>query len=56
MSVGLGIDIGGTFTDVALIDADGILKVGKVLTTTKREEEGVLAALEQSETWGNRGW
>ncbi|MFH1007919.1 MAG: hydantoinase/oxoprolinase family protein, partial [Candidatus Latescibacterota bacterium] len=47
--VRLAVDIGGTFTDVTIVDADGTLHVGKVLTTPKREEEGVLAAVKQSE-------
>ena len=48
-SVRLGVDIGGTFTDVALVDSDGGLHIGKVLTTPKREEDGVSAAIRQSE-------
>ena len=47
--VRLGIDIGGTFTDVAAVDFNGVLRIGKVLTTTKREEEGVFTAIEDSE-------
>ena len=47
--VKLGIDIGGTFTDVAFLDASGVLHIGKVLTTPRREEQGVLRALEESE-------
>lgn len=47
--VRLGVDIGGTFTDVALFDADGVLHIGKVLTTPKHEEDGVLLAIKQSE-------
>ena len=47
--VRLAVDIGGTFTDVTLVDADGTLHIGKVLTTPKREEDGVLAAVKQSE-------
>lgn len=29
--VRLGVDIGGTFTDVAAVDGDGILHIGKAL-------------------------
>ena len=47
-AVRLGVDIGGTFTDVAAVDADGILHIGKALTTPKREEQGVLVAVKQS--------
>ncbi len=40
----LAVDIGGTFTDVAL-DLDGRLFTRKVLTTTQAPEEGVMAAV-----------
>ena len=42
--VRLGVDIGGTFTDVAL-EANGARYTTKLLTTTKAPEEGVLAAI-----------
>src|SRR5262245_39133987 len=42
----VGVDIGGTFTDVALIDeASGEIGVAKVPTTPRNLAEGVLAAL-----------
>jgi N-methylhydantoinase A len=42
----IGIDIGGTFTDVALIDdATGRIGVAKVPTTPRNLADGVLAAL-----------
>ena len=42
----IGVDIGGTFTDVALIDdASGAIGVAKVPTTPRDLAEGVLAAL-----------
>src|SRR5438105_6993676 len=42
----VGVDIGGTFTDVALIDdASGEIGVAKVPTTPRDLAEGVLAAL-----------
>jgi N-methylhydantoinase A len=41
----VGVDIGGTFTDVASIDQHGRVSYGKVLTTHGRERDGVLAAL-----------
>jgi len=48
--VRLGVDIGGTFTDVTLVDADGVLHISKVLTTPKCEEQGALAAIRQIAT------
>src|SRR2546423_812538 len=45
----VGVDIGGTFTDVALIDdATGQIGVAKVPTTPGDFAEGVLAALEMA--------
>jgi len=41
----IGIDTGGTFTDVVVGDASGILSVGKALTTRKRISEGILEGL-----------
>ncbi|MTD57430.1 hydantoinase/oxoprolinase family protein [Amycolatopsis pithecellobii] len=46
----MGVDIGGTFTDVAVVDVNGRLRIGKTLTTPHREEEGVVAAISQSGT------
>ncbi len=40
-----GIDIGGTFTDIA-IEAKGVVRSAKVLTDRERPERGVLAGLE----------
>ena len=45
----VGVDIGGTFTDVALIDdATGAIGVAKVPTTPSDFAEGVLAALDMA--------
>jgi N-methylhydantoinase A len=42
MSARLGIDVGGTFTDLVVVDeATGSLRVGKVLTTPKDPAQGV---------------
>lgn len=43
----IGVDTGGTFTDVVVVDGNGRLAVGKALSTPERVEEGVFAALEQ---------
>ncbi|MGH3357838.1 MAG: hydantoinase/oxoprolinase family protein [Nocardioidaceae bacterium] len=37
----VGIDIGGTFTDLCVIDTDGIVAVGKTLTTHSEPAAGV---------------
>jgi N-methylhydantoinase A len=41
----IGIDTGGTFTDVVVGDAAGILSVGKALTTRERISHGILEGL-----------
>jgi N-methylhydantoinase A len=42
MSARLGVDIGGTFTDLVVLDeTTGVLRVGKVLTTAKDPAHGV---------------
>lgn len=41
----IGVDIGGTFTDVAAVDAAGRLHIGKRLTTHGAEHEGVIQAV-----------
>src|SRR5712692_5488936 len=41
----IGVDIGGTFTDVALVDAGGRIGVAKVPTTPRDLADGVVAAL-----------
>ncbi|WP_211233353.1 hydantoinase B/oxoprolinase family protein [Brevibacterium album] len=43
----VGIDIGGTFTDLSVLDADGIVAVGKVLTTHGSPAAGVVDALDR---------
>jgi N-methylhydantoinase A len=42
----VGVDTGGTFTDLAVMDADGQISTTKAATTPHALEEGVLAALE----------
>lgn len=41
----IGADIGGTFTDVAAVDHEGRLHIGKRLTTHGAEHEGVIQAV-----------
>ena len=38
----LGVDTGGTFTDFVLLDADGTLRVHKVLSTPDAPERAIL--------------
>jgi N-methylhydantoinase A len=40
-SFALGVDIGGTFTDVVLIESDGTVHVGKGLSTPAAFEQGI---------------
>ena len=42
----IGVDIGGTFTDLACVDDQGVLRVAKVLTSHGMEESAVLSALD----------
>jgi N-methylhydantoinase A len=47
MAVLLGVDVGGTFTDLALADSDsGTLRVAKVPTTLDNQAQGVLGGME----------
>ena len=52
MGYELGFDIGGTFTDFALLDTDtGKLDIFKVLTTSEHPEAGALLGM--TELLGN---
>jgi len=42
----IGIDVGGTFTDVASVDADGRVVIAKSASTPRDPSEGLLAGLE----------
>ena len=45
----LGVDIGGTFTDVALVnDADGTIGIAKTSTTPRNFAQGVITGLKQA--------
>ncbi len=41
-----GIDVGGTFTDLVLVDDDGTVRIAKVPTTLDNQAVGVLAAID----------
>ncbi len=45
MSLRLGVDTGGTFTDVVATDADGRSVIGKAPTTPQRPALGILEAI-----------
>ncbi len=44
----VGVDVGGTFTDLAMIGPDGALRIAKVPTTLDNQAFGVLAALDSA--------
>jgi N-methylhydantoinase A len=44
----IGVDTGGTYTDVSVIDENGEVSIGKAPTTPERLEDGVLDALEDA--------
>jgi N-methylhydantoinase A len=59
MSARFGVDIGGTFTDLVVVDEDsGAIRVDKVLTTAKDPahgvEQGIQALLDEAEMAGGR--
>lgn len=45
----IGIDVGGTFTDLMAVDEAGALRIVKTPTTPKNQAEGVMAALAASD-------
>jgi len=46
MSAALGVDVGGTFTDVVLVDGAGTIHVAKVVTTPSDPRDGVRHGVE----------
>ncbi|MCU1365796.1 MAG: hypothetical protein JWL72_1893 [Ilumatobacteraceae bacterium] len=46
MKVTLGVDVGGTFTDVVLIDPEGVIHVSKVVTSPEDPRDGVRHGVE----------
>ena len=47
----LGVDVGGTFTDAALLAGDRLV-TGKSPTTPGDQSEGVMAAVSEGASWG----
>ncbi len=45
--IAVGVDIGGTFTDFVMLDAEGQMQVHKVLTTPEDPARGALAGLRE---------
>src|SRR4051812_15886232 len=43
----VGVDVGGTFTDIVLAGTDGSLVIGKVVTTPDDPRRGVAAGIEE---------
>jgi N-methylhydantoinase A len=41
METSVGIDVGGTFTDLVAVDRDGRLEIRKVLSTPEDQSRGV---------------
>ncbi len=44
----IGVDIGGTFTDLVTVDHDGVVRTAKSLSTPAAPERGVFAVLRQA--------
>ena len=44
----IGVDVGGTFTDLVVIGADGQARIAKVPSTPENQAFGVLAAIEEA--------
>ena len=43
--ISIGIDVGGTYTDLAAVGSDGAIEARKVLSTPADQSEGVAASL-----------
>jgi 5-oxoprolinase (ATP-hydrolysing) len=52
----ISVDVGGTFTDVAVVWPDGVLETRKVSTDARAPEEAVALALEQLALTKSGGW
>ena len=44
----IGIDVGGTFTDLVSIDSDGSIRTAKAFSTPQAPEEGVFSVIERA--------
>ncbi len=47
MSYRLGVDVGGTFTDLVLVSPDGVARTCKVLSTTANYAEAIIAGVRE---------
>ena len=47
MSYRLGVDVGGTFTDLVLVSPDGVARTCKVLSTTANYAEAIIAGVQE---------
>src|SRR6185312_11708532 len=47
MSYRLGVDVGGTFTDLVLVSPDGVARTCKVLSTTANYAEAIIAGIRE---------
>ena len=43
----LGVDIGGTFTDLVLLEPDGSITLGKIPSTPENQAIGVMAGVQR---------
>ncbi len=55
MGYKLGIDVGGTFTDLVLVTGEDEIRVAKTPTTPENQAEGLLAAIEKAASLVGRG-
>ena len=51
----VGVDVGGTFTDISVVDEDGKLSILKVLSTPNDFSEAICSGIEQEIQTGNFG-
>ena len=52
MSYRLGVDVGGTFTDLVLVSPDGVARTCKVLSTTANYAEAIIAGVARADRAG----